>query len=319
MAQETSDKKEWPNMYDEAHDMIIISSAMFFLSKMRRLAREGKMPDETTAAPLMELPITIEEISNALDANEDVICDVEGATDFGEKLGIRRVKLHAQMLRTSLRATLLHDPNPDQTWQIIDFADENPDKGLVYSIAVDDDNKRIVVPFRGSMTHSDWLANFNFFPHFEINPLANGIIDREERSSMEQPKNLVMHRGFHNYVFDPDHDADTAEDADNIEATKFNIIFERVAKVLQERPGYDLYTTGISLGGALSTVFALHAAAKEDDRIPKPITCYNFGSPKVGAMSFRKAFQVSFTFFHLIAAHTISRLHILPSHFHSES
>mmetsp|Transcript_28025 Transcript_28025/g.41385 ORF Transcript_28025/g.41385 Transcript_28025/m.41385 type:complete len:318 (+) Transcript_28025:33-986(+) len=290
MASETSDSKEWPNMYDEAHDMVIIASAMFFLSKMRILAKAGKLPDQETADSLLELPITTEDIINAMEskANKDVICEVEGETDFGLKLGMERLQLHRQMLLTSMRGTFINDPNPKQTWQIINFADENPDKGLVYSIAVDDANKRIVVAFRGSLSTHDWLANFNFVPYIEANPLAGEMIDREGLTGMAQPKNLVMHRGFHNYVFGANEDS---------EATKFNIIFERLTEVLQERPDYDVYTTGISLGGALSTVFALHAAANKDDRIPKPITCYSFGSPKVGALSFRQAFQVGFPVF----------------------
>mmetsp|Transcript_24012 Transcript_24012/g.70849 ORF Transcript_24012/g.70849 Transcript_24012/m.70849 type:complete len:89 (+) Transcript_24012:967-1233(+) len=35
----------------------------------------------------------------------------------------------------------------------------------------------------------------------------------------------------------------------------------------------------------------MFCAAIDDPRIPKPITCYSTGSPKVGTIGFRKAFQ----------------------------
>ena len=108
-----------------------------------------------------------------------------------------------------------------------------------------------------------------------------------DNGKVQQPKTMVMHRGFRDYVFREETDPN-----DGKTTTKFDEILERAARALQERPGYDLYTTGLSLGGALTTVFAMHAAASEDSRITKPVTCYNFGSPKVGTLSFRKAFQV---------------------------
>lgn len=56
-------------------------------------------------------------------------------------------------------------------------------------------------------------------------------------------------------------------------------------------PGYKLYITGHSLGGALATLFAFEVAASTDPRIVKPVTCISIASPKVGNMSFRRAFQ----------------------------
>ena len=148
-------KKTWPNMYEESHDMLVMSTAMFFLGKMRKLAREGAMEDKKTANRILEVPITIHEIMEAIDANRDVIHELEGSTDFGEKEGMARVSLHKQMLKSSMRASFVGSasgPNPEQTWQMIDFVDERAEKELVYAIAIDDKNKRVVVAFRGSVT-----------------------------------------------------------------------------------------------------------------------------------------------------------------------
>jgi hypothetical protein len=67
---------------------------------------------------------------------------------------------------------------------------------------------------------------------------------------------------------------------------------KHVRALMEANPQYSLYTTGHSLGGALSTLFAFEAAA--DDQILKPVTCINIASPKVGNLAFRRAFQVRF-------------------------
>jgi Lipase (class 3) len=66
---------------------------------------------------------------------------------------------------------------------------------------------------------------------------------------------------------------------------------EHVKRLYDYYPGYKLYITGHSLGGALATLFALEVAALRDSSIVKPVTCISIASPKVGNMSFRRAFQ----------------------------
>lgn len=70
--------------------------------------------------------------------------------------------------------------------------------------------------------------------------------------------------------------------------SKCDAIMKDVRTLMEANPQYSLYTTGHSLGGALSTLFAFEAAA--DDRILKPVTCINIASPKVGNLAFRRAF-----------------------------
>jgi hypothetical protein len=45
--------------------------------------------------------------------------------------------------------------------------------------------------------------------------------------------------------------------------------------------------TGHSLGAALSSLVAFYLACEDD--IPKPVTCLNFASPRIGDSGFRDA------------------------------
>uniref|UniRef100_A0A7S4IEQ4 Uncharacterized protein n=1 Tax=Odontella aurita TaxID=265563 RepID=A0A7S4IEQ4_9STRA len=214
---------------------------------MRNLARKGKMPDKETAGAIMTTPVTIDEIVAATEANRDVIDEIEGDTDFGAKSELARVDLHKRMMKTSLRQTFaaLGDLNPTQTWRVTKYIDDNQFKELVYAICVDDMQKRITVAFRGSETKKDWRDKTN---------LLHGVGDSHCRRGMVQPKKLVMHLGFRDYVFDPntsekepppeevdkdEEGKDEEDDADKMRVvnTKFDAIMDSLYRTLEENPG----------------------------------------------------------------------------------
>ena len=64
---------------------------------------------------------------------------------------------------------------------------------------------------------------------------------------------------------------------------------EDIKPLLKANPGYKLYVTGHSLGAALSTIVSFYLATEDDEVIPKPVTCINFASPRVGDHSFLEA------------------------------
>jgi hypothetical protein len=72
----------------------------------------------------------------------------------------------------------------------------------------------------------------------------------------------------------------TATDSDAPDKRKYDEILEDIKPLLEANPGYKLYVTGHSLGAALSSVVAFYLAC--DDSIPKPVTCLNYASPRVG-------------------------------------
>merc|ERR1712150_215950 len=96
---------------------------------------------------------------------------------------------------------------------------------------------------------------------------------------------IRFHEGFHEYMNNktknPDDDSDT---------TKKNQILSSVKALLKKHPDYKVYVTGHSLGAALSTMAAYYLSI--DDEIPKPVTCINFASPRVGDAGFLNAVRV---------------------------
>mmetsp|Transcript_7308 Transcript_7308/g.11238 ORF Transcript_7308/g.11238 Transcript_7308/m.11238 type:complete len:269 (+) Transcript_7308:431-1237(+) len=99
---------------------------------------------------------------------------------------------------------------------------------------------------------------------------------------MDLPSNVHIHSGFYILLFGRHRTKGK---------TKYDVIFEEVAKLLQTHRGYRLYVTGHSLGGAIATLFAFYAAASFDQRIPKPVTCIAFASPKLAGIDFRISFR----------------------------
>lgn len=79
----------------------------------------------------------------------------------------------------------------------------------------------------------------------------------------------------------------TTDTGDAEEKRKYDEILEDVKPLLAANPGYKLYVTGHSLGGALSSIAAFYLAC--DDDVPKPVTCISFAAPRVGDEGFLKA------------------------------
>jgi len=140
--------------------------------------------------------------------------------------------------------------------------------------------KRISVAFRGSVTTTDFVTDAKGFLTDIPNPVVSG-------AGIKQSATVSVHHGFREYLFG----SSRLRKGWTSEESKHEKIMKQLMELFEQYPGYRLYVTGHSLGGALATLFAFEAAASEDPRIPKPVSCINVASPKVGGLSFRRAFQ----------------------------
>jgi hypothetical protein len=66
---------------------------------------------------------------------------------------------------------------------------------------------------------------------------------------------------------------------------------EDVLRLLNENPGYKVFVTGHSLGGAIASLVAFQMAKSDDPQIPKPVWCITFASPRVGNAFLARSFD----------------------------
>jgi len=92
--------------------------------------------------------------------------------------------------------------------------------------------------------------------------------------------NLLVHKGFYDYLFDNDR-----MDGDQ----RYDMILKDIKAIIE--PGYSVYVTGHSLGGALATMFSMKLAGSGEKHnvIPRPITCISWAAPHSGTPGYRTA------------------------------
>jgi len=159
----------------------------------------------------------------------------------------------------------------DRSLVLEEFDDFYQTRECVYGVTRDSSNKRITIVFRGTENKlafgSNWRSNASInHKEVEIPEVLKGKIDGDE---------LKFHTGFHNYLFNESVDSDDAAGT-----TRFDQIMDDLKSLLAKYPDYKIFVTGHSLGAAVSSVAAFYFAC--DDDLPKPISCINFASPRVG-------------------------------------
>lgn len=158
-----------------------------------------------------------------------------------------------------------------------EFDDVHQDTECVYGIVKDDIEKRIIISFRGTnkLGKKDITTDIAFFQkEVEIPESLEG--------KLENSKELQWHTGFYDYIFNK-----TADKNDDESTTKYDQIVGDLKSLLNKYPGYKVFLTGHSLGAGLSSLVAFYLALDPD--LPKPISCINFASPRVGGEDVFKA------------------------------
>jgi len=126
-------------------------------------------------------------------------------------------------------------------------------------VGYDDNNRRIVVAFRGSMTS---LANIG-------EDLKSALISATFLQGIDS--NALVHQGFY-----------------EVYRAHLQDITGAVSKLQAQYPDYGLWLTGHSLGGAVATIMASDFVFNQKISALNLIT---FGSPRVGNPAFAKAFD----------------------------
>ncbi len=300
----TKDSKKKPSPKSKSSSKAAASAA----------ASRRKQQKETTKKRhrILGRKIKVDDILHTMVECYDCLKEREGTL---QPDGTPRVDLHIHVMESIRKRT-----NHEDDFVIVNFDDSREDEEIVSAIIVDKQRKRVVVAFRGSQSKNDWVVNLSCVETYEENPihLMKNRMKKNKKQQQKhqtvqpinptrgsetpktgnmqkmiqnQPRKILLHTGFYHSIF--------GDKSRYGKDTKYEYIIKKTLQVLKEHPGYKLVVTGLSLGGALCQMFSLYAAAETDPLITKPVTCYSFASPKVGALTYRRAVQVRLIRFHL--------------------
>ena len=160
--------------------------------------------------------------------------------------------------------------------RIVWMNDWYPLKDLTYTICVDPLQRRVMVVFRGAITVNDWKLAMQNTLYKIKNPVKEAYEGRMET--------LRVFSGLYIYLFRKRKDTGT---------TKYDEIANMAHKYGLERigPGYRLFVTGHSLGGALTHFFSFYASTEDRFTTNGPVKAIAFASPYIGGHSWADAIR----------------------------
>jgi len=305
----TTPDYQWPNnLYEESRDMAAASFLVYTFGYILETARNNpgaiaglevdskrKMKKHSSSAAAASRSSA--ELARSFTPHEVAAIVKENAALLAESFPIefkdptaverslellqQRVDDHASSIISKNSSNSNKNNLGRRPLTLREYDDKHQEHELVYAVAVDDINKRVTLVFRGTDNELSFYSNWTTNAY-----VAKTTVDLPDQLKGKVDFETVnLHSGFYNYLFSA-----TFDDTDDPEKTKIDEIMDDVKPLLAANPDYKLYVTGHSLGAAMSGLVSFFLACDTD--IPKPVTCINFASPRIGDWNYLNAVQV---------------------------
>lgn len=224
---------DYPNLYQEADEMLVVALLMYAITDLRTMAKKKKVELQNPER-ILNLPVTLE---TALAMIED---NLEQLKQESRDHDMTLAALQTIQTRYHQSNNKWLNPFGQRTSNcsiqpafLTAFGDDKPDKELVYGVGVDPARKRVTVAFRGSVTPSDFITDACITFNKRSNPL------KDEPGQEEQ---IGIHHGFDEYLL--------KRRKVLVGDCKYDEIMSHVKSLFEDqerKETYKLYTTGHSL------------------------------------------------------------------------
>ena len=269
-------KGDRPSIYEEAMEMLTAALLIYTFADLRKMAREGEIVSKGLEAD----PIAIGTVMEVIRTHREALQKRAKIDENDLEARLKALKdIQKQQLKSStVMGRMLRGAMNKET-VLTRFHDEKSTQGMVYGIAVNHIRRRVTIIFRGSVTQKDFVTDAKF----SQKKVANPLVGLGGTYSQDMPTTINVHTGFYEYLFQKDDEG----------IVRLDHLLSDARILLKKNPGYRLFCTGHSLGGALATMCGFYAAL--DDQIVKngaAVVVYSIASPRVGNSDFRRSFQV---------------------------
>lgn len=268
---------ESDNLYDNAKDMVVLSQYIYLHAQM--VAEVQEKPSNGgfwSNKPSVEL---VENRAASLSSAETIGDIVTLATNnidlFSMKKGGSTVAESAKVVENDLSDADNIGRTSDSSIEFLQADEEDTDRSCVYAITKHEEQKRVVVIFRGTSSSGDWLKDILILQRQLTNPAKD--------TGSNLAAKVGIHKGFANALL-----RKGKNPTGHVEE-----ILSEVKQVMEENPTYKLFITGHSLGGALATLFGFYVASNDDPIYFNngPVQVFSVSSPRVGNKAFRETFK----------------------------
>lgn len=269
---------ESDNLFDNGRDFLVLSQFIYIHAEMFKATQEEpakgfltrNKPSEETIKERKDVLGSANTVGDVL----DLLHERKDLFKLGD--GGQTVKESAEVIHADLGEGDHFGRTSDSEIVALHADVEARKRSCVYTITKHEEQKRVVVIFRGTSNTGDWIKDGLIIMKKIANP-----VDKIDGAPSEEK--IGLHLGFARALL---------KDGKNPLGHVKNLMKE-VKDVMEEHPTYKLFVTGHSLGGALATLFGFYVAASDDPIYTKnaPVRVFSVSSPRVGDRGFRFAFK----------------------------